>query len=374
MERSAVGAVNPARAVQRRPRDAMIRASGLALLTAIAAAAFGRGAFFSTVQWFVVVLIAVAFTLALGARAFSVADLASGYFLAGVLLALWGLLRAAVAGTPGSGLAWVLFGAGTAAVVSVSRRLDAASRAMLLSGVLAVGVAVAVTGWLGVALHQRPWGLPSQGLWRAASTLTYANATAALLVPLALVALARLAGRAGHSCPGGHLPADRRGRHAQPRGGGGVRGRAARSVLGTGSTRYRQGRRRADGRRRGSAARPRPVLGGHRTRQTPGGGHRGRGRLALSVLIQRVPLRALILPAAGAALAAALLMIYRAPEVHGAVHALTHARFTLASPDRSGEAAAAMHMIGRHPVAGVGPGHGDPALDRPGGRPARQPV
>ena len=369
MERSAVGTVNPARAVQRRPRDAMIRASGLALLTAIAAAAFGRGAFFSTVQWFVVVLIAVAFTLALGARAFSVADLASGYFLAGVLLALWALLRAAVAGTPGSGLSWVLFGAGTAAVVSVSRRLDAASRAMLLSGVLAVGVAVAVTGWLGVALHQRPWGLPSQGLWRAASTLTYANATAALLVPLALVALARLT--------------------ATPR--PAYLALAATCLLtGAGATLSRAGAAafaagllvlcwalgaRATAR---AAAGPMAGAGVALLGLVPSWAVTAPGRplvaataaaagLALSVLIQRVPLRALILPAAGAALAAALLMIYRAPEVHGAVHALTHARFTLASPDRSGEAAAAMHMIGRHPVAGVGPGHGTLRWIGPGG-------
>jgi hypothetical protein len=33
---------------------------------------------------------------------------------------------------------------------------------------------------------------------------------------------------------------------------------------------------------------------------------------------------------AGAALAAALIVIYRAPEVHGAVRALSHARFSLA--------------------------------------------
>jgi hypothetical protein len=80
MERSAVGTVNPAQALQRGPRDAMIRASGLVLLTALAAAAFGRGAFFSSVQWFVVALIAAAFALALSARAFSVADLTSGFF------------------------------------------------------------------------------------------------------------------------------------------------------------------------------------------------------------------------------------------------------------------------------------------------------
>jgi hypothetical protein len=137
MERSAVGTVNPAQGLQRGSRDAMIRASGLALLTALAAAAFGRGAFFSTVQWFVVALIAAAFALALSARAFSVADLTSGYFLAGLLLALWALVRAAAAGTPGGGISWVLFGAGTAAGLSVGRRLDAASREILLAGVLA---------------------------------------------------------------------------------------------------------------------------------------------------------------------------------------------------------------------------------------------
>jgi hypothetical protein len=43
--RSAVGTVNPAQALQRGPRDAMIRASGLALQTALAAAAHGRGPF-----------------------------------------------------------------------------------------------------------------------------------------------------------------------------------------------------------------------------------------------------------------------------------------------------------------------------------------
>jgi len=369
MERSAVGTVNPASALQRRPRDAWIRSSGLALLMALAAAAFGRGAFFSTVQWFVVALIAAAFALALSARAFSVADLSSGYFLAGLLLALWALIRATAAGTPGSGVSWVLFGAGTATVLSVSRRLDAASREMLLAGVLAIGVAVAGTGWLGVALHQRPWGLPSQGLWRAASTLTYANATAALLVPLALVALARLT--------------------AMPR--SPYLALAATCLLtGTGATLSRAGAAAfaagllvlcwALGARATARAAAAPVAGAGVALLglVPSLAVTAPGRplaaaivavagLALAVLIQRVPLPALILPAAGAALAAALIMIYRVPEVHGAIHALTHARFTLASPDRSGEAAAAIHMIERHPLAGVGPGHGTLRWIGPGG-------
>ena len=85
----------------------------------------------------------------------------------------------------------MLFGAGTAAVLAFASRLDPALRRILLSGVLAIGSVVAATGWLGVALHQQPWGSPSQHLWRGAATLTYANATAALLVPLVLVPLAR---------------------------------------------------------------------------------------------------------------------------------------------------------------------------------------
>jgi hypothetical protein len=360
MERSAVGTVKPAQALQRGPRDAMIRASGITLLTALAAAAFGRGAFFSTVQWLVVALIVAAFALALSARAFSAADLTSGYFLAGLLLALWALVRAAAAGTPGSGVSWVLFGAGTAAVLSVSRRLDAASREILLAGVLAVGVAVAGTGWLGVALHQRPWGLPSQGLWRAASTLTYANATAALLVPLALVALARLTAtpRSAHlalaaTCllTGAGATLSRAGAAAFAAGllvlcwamGARATARAAAGPLaGAGVTLLGLVPSLA------VTAHARPLIAAIAAA----------AGLALSVLVQRLPLRALALSAALVALTAALILIYRAPEMHGAIRALTHARFTLASPDRSGEAAAALHVIERHPVAGVGPGHG----------------
>jgi hypothetical protein len=192
MERGAVGTADITQVPRYRLSDVTALSSSLVLLVALAAAAFGQGAFFGTVRLFIVALIVLALTLALAARAVPTADLRSGFVLAGLLLASWALVRAAAAGTPASGVGWALFGAGTAAVVSVSRRLDAASRLTLLGGVLAVGAVVAMTGWLGVALHMRPWGLPSQGLWRAASTLTYANATAALLVPLALVALACL--------------------------------------------------------------------------------------------------------------------------------------------------------------------------------------
>jgi O-antigen ligase len=90
--------------------------------------------------------------------------------------------------------------------------------------------------------------------------------------------------------------------------------------------------------------------------------------LLAAVLIQRVTRPTLLLPVAGAALVAAVFVIYRAPEVHHAIRALTHARFSVASPARSGEAAAALHIIERHPLAGVGPGHAILRWTGPGSR------
>jgi O-antigen ligase len=77
----------------------------------------------------------------------------------------------------------------------VCRQVGGSGRQTLLAGLLGVAVLVALVGWVGVAWRVTPWALPTQGLWRAASTLTYANATAAFLVPLALVAMALLADR-----------------------------------------------------------------------------------------------------------------------------------------------------------------------------------
>lgn len=62
--------------------------------------------------------------------------------------------------------------------------------AMSLAGVL-----VALLGAIGVAWHREPLALQAQGIWRAASTLTYANAMAAALVPCIAAACWRI--RAG---------------------------------------------------------------------------------------------------------------------------------------------------------------------------------
>jgi O-antigen ligase len=360
MEPGAVGIASATAAgtVARRADD-VTATSSLVLLLALAAAAFGQGGFFTAVRLFIVALLAVAVVLAVSAKSVQLADLRAWFVLAGALLAAWALARAWAAGTPANGMIWALFGAGTVGVVLVCRRLGAASRGMLLGGLLAVGVAVAGTGWLGVALHLRPWGLPSQGLWRAASTLTYANATAGLLVPLALVALARLTAtprsiplalavtclltstgatlsRAGVAALGAGLlmlcwllgPGRVVRAGAVPVVGAGV------ALLGlVPSLRV--------------AAPAQPVFAA--VAMAAG--------LGLVIVVQRSAGWKLVLPVVGAALVAGLLVIFLTPQAHHAVHALTHARLTLASPARSGEATAALRVIASHPLTGVGPGH-----------------
>ena len=62
---------------------------------------------------------------------------------------------------------------------------------------IGIGLLVALIGWLGVAGRVGSWAFQAQGLWRASSTLTYPNATAAVLAPISLVVLGRLVATPG---------------------------------------------------------------------------------------------------------------------------------------------------------------------------------
>jgi hypothetical protein len=55
--------------------------------------------------------------------------------------------------------------------------------------IIGLGVLVALTAWIGVAWRFPRWGMVVQGLWRGSATLTYSNATAAMLAALAVFAV-----------------------------------------------------------------------------------------------------------------------------------------------------------------------------------------
>jgi hypothetical protein len=166
---------------------------GLLLLAALAAALANQGAYYGTSQWLVVLVLGAAFVSALRAHPWSRFDARVPPLALGLALAAWALVRAAAAGDVMAGVPALALVAGATAVVATARRVG--DLETLASAVVAIGALLAATGWVGVAWRISPWALEDQHLWRAATSLTYANAAAGLLAALLLLALGRLVGR-----------------------------------------------------------------------------------------------------------------------------------------------------------------------------------
>jgi hypothetical protein len=114
---------------------------------------------------------------------------------AGAALAASAGLSAWVAGDAADALPAVGLLVGMGAAVIVVRESDPSEREMLVTAVVVVGALIAFSGWVGVVFRREPLAQVHQGLWRAASTITYANATAGFLLLPGLLALGRTAHR-----------------------------------------------------------------------------------------------------------------------------------------------------------------------------------
>jgi hypothetical protein len=132
---------------------------------------------------------------ALRARPWTRSDATLGPLVACAVVAGWAVASAAFAGRIVGARATVAMLVGVAAVLVICRRSTPAQRDALAGAAVAVGALAAATGWIGVAWRHTPWALPDQGLWRAATTFSYANAAAGLLVPLSLLASAQRVAR-----------------------------------------------------------------------------------------------------------------------------------------------------------------------------------
>ena len=166
----------------------MARASTSLVLLACAYAAMPQGAFFPGQLRVAMVLVLAGLAVALIATGLLRSDLGAPT-IAAVALGSWYLLAAALAHDVGGAIPAVELLAMLAATVMVVRRADENERRGVLAGLIAVGSLLALSGWEGVAWRQVPRALEGGGLWRAASTITYANATAGLLAALAVLAL-----------------------------------------------------------------------------------------------------------------------------------------------------------------------------------------
>jgi O-antigen ligase len=327
---------------------------GLLLVVALVVAIAAQGAYYGAGQQVVAMVLLLALLAALRARPWSRDDALLPPGCAGAALAAWAAASAAVAGDLTAARPVIALLAGVAVVLLAVRRLSLGERDALAAAMVAIGVLTAATGWVGVAWRITPWALEDQGLWRAATTLTYANAAAGLLVPLALLAVARRAARSG-------VPANVA---------------ACLLLVGVGATLSRGGALALVV----GAAVLATLLGPGRTLRAAGPPTLGavvalaglvpsmaassppRPVLAAAALVagaivavgaSQLSSRRLALGLAAAVLAAFVVLAVGGPGSNPVAVAST--RLTIASPDRAAAARAALQLAGERPLTGTGP-------------------
>jgi hypothetical protein len=332
---------------------------GPLLLVAVAAGLLGQGAYYRSLQWPIGVLVAAGSLFAIAGQPLTRDDLRLPPVVPALALAAWAVLDGAIVGVADAGIGPALLLTGLVAVLLIGRRLQGEDREILLAGVIGIGLLVALTGWLGVAGRIAMWAFQAQGLWRASSTLTYPNATAAVLVPISLVVLGRLV-TTPSSVPLAVAAAGLLTGVAATMSRAGVLALVVGLVvlaglLGPGAT-----ARAAVGPLAGAlvamlgllpsmpaASRPRLVLALV--------GLAAGLALAGMVARRRWPALALL----GGVLVIGVAGLFASGGGLGAAQAVLAARANLASPDRTGALHAALRLVAKQPLTGTGPGQAD---------------
>ena len=166
----------------------------LLTISALACAVAAQGGYYLPGRVVVAVMVAGALVLALRTQPWSRSD-AGLVLLSCTGLAVWAVARAVMGGFPVAAIPTVVTLACLAGAVVVIGRIDSGQRELCAVAAVGVGVLIAITGWIGAAWRIQPWALPVQGIWRASSTLTYANAAAAMLASLSVLACGLLLAR-----------------------------------------------------------------------------------------------------------------------------------------------------------------------------------
>src|SRR5439155_2215490 len=168
----------------------------LLAIVALTAAVAGRGAYHASEQWVLALFLGAGVVAALRARPWSRVDARQAPLLACGTLAVWAVASGALAGDVAGAAPTVALLALVAATLVICSRTTRAQRDALAGALVGIGLVAAATGWIGVAWRVEPWAFRDpDGTWRAASAITYTSAAAALLAPLALLAVARVVAR-----------------------------------------------------------------------------------------------------------------------------------------------------------------------------------
>lgn len=154
-----------------------------------------QGAFYTGPYHVFVILVASALLVSLVVARFRIGavDIVRDPVVAmAVALSLVTVASSVHVGEPSDAVGTVSLLLAMVAVVVVVRLLGVEQRRLLVIGLVVLGVIVAMVGWAAVVARWQPDALTSQGLWRAASTLTYENALAAFVTPATLLCFDRL--------------------------------------------------------------------------------------------------------------------------------------------------------------------------------------
>jgi hypothetical protein len=165
------------------------------LLGALSYATQAQGAFYPGPFHLFVVLVGVALVAGLVvARPWAwVGDvLTDRVVVMAAALAVVTVISSTVAGHPADAVGTVALLLTMIGAVAVVKALRPEDRRLLTAGIVVLALIVAAVGFVAVVARYQPEALTSQGLWRAASTLTYENALAAFLTAPALLCLDRV--------------------------------------------------------------------------------------------------------------------------------------------------------------------------------------
>jgi O-antigen ligase len=165
-----------------------VEPSVIVIVAGLALALYLQGAYYGPTQLVVGLVLFGGVFLLPRAPTFTREDLPVALCAAGLIG--WALADGVLTHAPAGGGRYALLIAGVLLFAGTCRQLRGRARHDLLSGLIMICCLLAALGWVGVVGHHPPWGFESPGLWRASSTLTYPNATAALLAVVALVCLA----------------------------------------------------------------------------------------------------------------------------------------------------------------------------------------
>jgi hypothetical protein len=163
----------------------------LLVVAAVASLAIGQGGFYRRVSEVGGVFLAVAAAVVVGRRRLSVLHPTRWVLAALSALGACTVVAGGLDGFSTRAFAPIALLVGVGVVVVVVSSSSGKLRCQLADVIVALGGFLAVTAWIGVAFHLSPWGHADGGLWRAATTVTYANAAAAVLGPVCLWSIAR---------------------------------------------------------------------------------------------------------------------------------------------------------------------------------------